>query len=72
MIFYTVLSFYLINDITFSGREPNIAGLESDMDRHTKARSMYELALAGKEKALGPDHISTLDTSAFFIVIKTS
>ncbi|KAK5188661.1 hypothetical protein LTR92_011314 [Exophiala xenobiotica] len=50
-----------------------IAGLESDMDRHTKARSidqdkldeagkMLKRALAGYEKAIGPDHTSTLDT----------
>ena len=27
-----------------------------------EAEAMYERALAGREKALGPDHTSTLDT----------
>lgn len=40
----------------------NIAALLKDWDRLEKAEQMYERALTGKEKALGPDHTSTLTT----------
>jgi hypothetical protein len=40
----------------------SIAGLERFWDRYKKAAQMYLRALAGREKALGPDHTSTLDT----------
>ncbi|KAF4882662.1 Nephrocystin-3 [Colletotrichum fructicola] len=36
--------------------------LYSDQDRLKEAEGMFERALQGKEKALGPDHTSTLDT----------
>jgi tetratricopeptide (TPR) repeat protein len=31
-------------------------------DRYTGAEAMYKRALAGYEKALGPEHMSTLNT----------
>jgi tetratricopeptide (TPR) repeat protein len=40
----------------------SIAGLERSWDRYEKAEQMYLRALAGREKALGLDHTSTLDT----------
>ena len=43
-------------------RADSIAGLLRDWNRLEKAGQMYERALAGKEKTLGPDHTSTLDT----------
>ncbi|KAH0553453.1 hypothetical protein GP486_006477 [Trichoglossum hirsutum] len=36
--------------------------LYSDHGRYKEAEAMYQLALAGKEKVLGPDHPSTLNT----------
>ena len=39
-----------------------IASVLLDWNRHEKAEQMYQRALAGKEKALGPDHTSTLST----------
>jgi hypothetical protein len=41
----------------------SIAGLERFWDRYEKAEQMYLRALTGREKALGPDHTSTLDTT---------
>jgi hypothetical protein len=32
----------------------------ADEDRYMKAGEMYERALAGREKALGPEHMSTI------------
>lgn len=40
----------------------SITGLGQFWDRYEKAEQMYLRALAGREKALGPDHTSTLDT----------
>jgi tetratricopeptide (TPR) repeat protein len=39
-----------------------IAGLLKDWNRDKKAEQMYDRALAGREKILGPHHTSTLDT----------
>ncbi|KIX02501.1 uncharacterized protein Z518_08442 [Rhinocladiella mackenziei CBS 650.93] len=39
-----------------------IAGVHRQWDRHDKAEQMYIRALAGGEKALGPDHTLTLST----------
>ncbi|KAG4439420.1 hypothetical protein IFR05_005113 [Cadophora sp. M221] len=40
----------------------NLGGLYSDQGKLAEAEAMYLRALEGKEKALGPDHTSTLDT----------
>ncbi|KAH9225153.1 hypothetical protein K456DRAFT_1879191 [Colletotrichum gloeosporioides 23] len=40
----------------------SLGNLYSDQGRLKDAKAMYERALQGKEKALGPDHTSTLDT----------
>jgi Tetratricopeptide repeat len=40
----------------------SLARLEQFWDRHEKAEEMYIRALIGYEKALGPDHTSTLRT----------
>jgi tetratricopeptide (TPR) repeat protein len=40
----------------------NLAGMFADQDRYKEAEELYERALAGSEKALGPEHTSTLDT----------
>jgi tetratricopeptide (TPR) repeat protein len=40
----------------------NLAGMFADHDRYMEAEAMYERALAGYEKALGPEHMSTLST----------
>jgi tetratricopeptide (TPR) repeat protein len=40
----------------------NLAGMFADQDRYKEAEELYERALAGREKALGPEHKSTLDT----------
>jgi tetratricopeptide (TPR) repeat protein len=40
----------------------NLANLYSDQGKLAEAETMYMRALQGKEKALGLDHISTLDT----------
>ncbi|KAL4967483.1 P-loop containing nucleoside triphosphate hydrolase protein, partial [Aspergillus stella-maris] len=40
----------------------DIASLLHEQVQLVAAEEMYQRALAGKEKALGPDHISTLDT----------
>ncbi|KAH0329153.1 hypothetical protein KCU71_g792, partial [Aureobasidium melanogenum] len=39
-----------------------LAGMFADQDQHVGADKLYKRALAGKEKALGPEHTSTLDT----------
>jgi tetratricopeptide (TPR) repeat protein len=39
----------------------NLAGMFAVDNRYLEAEAMYERALAGKEKALGPTHTSTLD-----------
>jgi tetratricopeptide (TPR) repeat protein len=39
----------------------NLGYLYSDQGKLTEAEAMYLRALEGYEKALGPDHISTLD-----------
>ncbi|PQE14281.1 hypothetical protein CJF31_00006831 [Rutstroemia sp. NJR-2017a BVV2] len=40
----------------------NLGSLYADQGKLAAAESMYEQALAGKEKTLGAEHISTLDT----------
>ncbi|KAF3012740.1 hypothetical protein E8E15_004199 [Penicillium rubens] len=45
-----------------SGLEFKIGDLYSDQGKLKEAEEMYQRALAGKEKALGPDHTSTLRT----------
>ncbi|KAE9566034.1 hypothetical protein CGMCC3_g17791 [Colletotrichum fructicola] len=40
----------------------SFGNLYSDQGRLKEAEAMYERALQGREKALGPDHTSTLDT----------
>ena len=40
----------------------NLGDLYSDRGRLDEAEAFYERALQGKEKALGPDYMSTLDT----------
>jgi tetratricopeptide (TPR) repeat protein len=40
----------------------NLGVLYKDQGKLDKAEEMYQRALQGKEKALGPDHTSTLDT----------
>jgi tetratricopeptide (TPR) repeat protein len=40
----------------------NLAGMFADQDRYMEAEEMYERALAGKEKARGPEHTSTVST----------
>ncbi|KAH0359992.1 purine and uridine phosphorylase, partial [Aureobasidium melanogenum] len=39
-----------------------LAGMFADQDQHAGAEEMYGRALAGYEKALGPEHTSTLGT----------
>jgi Tfp pilus assembly protein PilF len=40
----------------------NLGALYHDQGKLNKAEEMYRRALEGKEKALGPDHTSTLNT----------
>ncbi len=40
----------------------NLGILYLDLGKMTEAEALYQRALAGKEKAFGPDHTSTLDT----------
>src|SRR5256885_13203150 len=40
----------------------NLGNLYRNQGKLAKAEQMYVRALVGSEKALGPDHISTLDT----------
>ncbi|KAK3946688.1 hypothetical protein QBC32DRAFT_128302 [Pseudoneurospora amorphoporcata] len=51
-----------IEDITISHATHSLGNLYSDQGRLKEAEAMYQRALEGKEKALGPDHTSTLDT----------
>ena len=56
--------FVLKNKVIFDGLEWALhcfGDLYSDQDRLQEAEAMYQWALQGKEKALGPDHTSTLD-----------
>jgi len=41
----------------------NLGSLYDDQGKLKEAEEMYQRALEGKEKALGSDHTSTLDTS---------
>ncbi|KAH7625168.1 Pfs, NB-ARC and TPR domain protein [Sordaria sp. MPI-SDFR-AT-0083] len=54
---------YSVEDITISHATYNLGLLYSDQGRLKKAETMYQRALEGSEKALGPDHTSTLDTA---------
>jgi hypothetical protein len=40
----------------------NLENLYRKQEKLKKVEMMYQQALAGREKALGPDHISILDT----------
>ena len=55
----------LLGEVDNDGRStwmPAALGLlYKDQGRHKEAEAMYERALAGKEKAWGPEHTSTLD-----------
>ncbi|KAJ5559378.1 hypothetical protein N7513_001777 [Penicillium frequentans] len=50
------------NDIAGWGAFNGLGNLYSDQGKLKEAKDMYQRALAGREKALGPDHTSTLDT----------
>ncbi len=49
-------------DISVAGAMHNLAILYLDQDRLAEAEALYERALQGREKALEPDHTSTLQT----------
>ncbi|KAG9657517.1 hypothetical protein KCV03_g10180, partial [Aureobasidium melanogenum] len=49
-------------DVNETWAYEKLAGMFTDQDRYTEAEEMYERALAGRGKALGPEHTSTLDT----------
>ncbi|KAK3340806.1 hypothetical protein B0H65DRAFT_529695 [Neurospora tetraspora] len=51
-----------IEDITIGHATYSLGNLYSDQGRLEEAETMYQRALEGYEKALGPDHTSTLDT----------
>ncbi|KAF5861950.1 hypothetical protein ETB97_012273 [Aspergillus alliaceus] len=53
---------YADNTSTIWGAFQDLGNLYSDQGKLKEAEAMYQRSLAGKEKALGPDHISTLDT----------
>jgi tetratricopeptide (TPR) repeat protein len=40
----------------------HLGGLYKDQDKLTEAEAMYQIALAGFQKAMGPDNKSTLET----------
>ncbi|CAG8351730.1 unnamed protein product, partial [Penicillium nalgiovense] len=50
------------DDVALWGALHRLGDLYSDQGKLNEAEEMYQRALAGKEKALGPDHTSTLDT----------
>jgi tetratricopeptide (TPR) repeat protein len=50
------------NDDTVLSAAHSLGDLYADQGKLDKAEEMYERALEGKEKALGPDHTSTLGT----------
>ncbi|KAK3946632.1 Tetratricopeptide repeat-domain-containing protein, partial [Pseudoneurospora amorphoporcata] len=51
-----------IEDITIGHATHSLGNLYSDQGRLKEAETMYQRALEGKEKVLGPDHTSTLET----------
>ncbi|KAH7628858.1 hypothetical protein B0T09DRAFT_267498 [Sordaria sp. MPI-SDFR-AT-0083] len=51
-----------MEDITMGHATNSLGNLYKRQGRLKEAETMYQLALKGKEKALGPDHMSTLDT----------
>ncbi|KAK3946626.1 P-loop containing nucleoside triphosphate hydrolase protein, partial [Pseudoneurospora amorphoporcata] len=51
-----------IEDITIVHATHSLGDLYLDQGRLQEAETMYQRALEGREKALGPDHTSTLDT----------
>ncbi|KAK3345661.1 hypothetical protein B0H65DRAFT_509300 [Neurospora tetraspora] len=51
-----------IEDITIGHATHSLGLLYSNQGRLKEAETMYQRALEGYEKALGPDHTSTLDT----------
>ncbi|KAJ5642325.1 hypothetical protein N7490_006325 [Penicillium lividum] len=53
---------YSVDKNSISGAFNGLGNLYSDQGKLKEAEEMYQRALAGNEKALGPDHISTLDT----------
>jgi tetratricopeptide (TPR) repeat protein len=50
------------HDVAVWGAFHGLGDLYSDQGKLKEAEEMYRRALAGKEKALGPDHTSTLST----------
>jgi tetratricopeptide (TPR) repeat protein len=62
----TRCSYIVVNGLlTDNGMEwayHHLGDLFADQDKLVEAESMYERALAGKEKTLGAEHTSTLDT----------
>ncbi|KAK4911280.1 hypothetical protein LTR66_017373, partial [Elasticomyces elasticus] len=53
---------FLDDNIELWGALHSLGDLYSDQSKLKEAEEMYQRALAGKEKALGPDHTSTLNT----------
>ncbi|OQD80677.1 hypothetical protein PENANT_c033G02204, partial [Penicillium antarcticum] len=53
---------WLGDDTRVRGAFHGLGNLYKDQGKLDIAEEMYQRALAGKEKALGPDHTSTLDT----------
>ena len=47
----------------------NLGALYSDQGRLKDAEMMYERALAGYEKAMGPEHTSTLNTVKYLGIL---
>ncbi|KAJ5901698.1 hypothetical protein N7495_002226 [Penicillium taxi] len=56
-LFHMQISFFV-----YMGAFHGLGDLYSDQGKLKEAEEMYQRALAGKEKALGPDHTSTLTT----------
>ncbi|KAJ5726945.1 hypothetical protein N7493_005972 [Penicillium malachiteum] len=50
------------DNIIVCGAFDGLGNLYKDQGKLKEAEEMYQRALAGREKALGPDHTSTLDT----------
>jgi tetratricopeptide (TPR) repeat protein len=51
-----------VNDDGMAWAYFNLGNLYRDQGKLAAAQSMFERALAGREKALGVEHTSTLDT----------
>ncbi|EED12227.1 kinesin light chain, putative [Talaromyces stipitatus ATCC 10500] len=57
-----VRSDHLTDDVSVWSAFHSLGNLYSDQGKLKEAETMYQRALAGYEKALGPDHTSTSDT----------